>query len=146
MTRIVFYVGVAEHSRFLRRFLHSKVFIPRKTAFIYAAETALDDLDRALWDGEFLPHQRLGEGEGADMPAPIMLSSVAPAPEFHCDIMVSCVAEVPTALIGRFPVCVDIVGADEASKKAGRLRYRYFQDHGYSVEVVNIGKKPGRTT
>ncbi|MCH9758659.1 MAG: DNA polymerase III subunit chi [Proteobacteria bacterium] len=151
MTRVIFYVGIADRRAFLYRFLHRKVFLPQQTALIYGSEEAVTELDRMLWEEGFLPHQRLdsdsgdreegGDGEESGNEAPIILTSTAPAPEYSCDIFISLTAEVPKALIGRFNTCVDIIGTSETSKQAGRERYRYFKDNGYQLEVVDMSKK-----
>lgn len=109
----------------------------QKTALIYAAETVLAELDNILWDTDFLPHQLLTSETASE--APIMLTSAAPPPEYTCDILISLGSEVP-AFAGSFPVLVDVIGTSEDSKKAGRRRHSYFKDHGYSIEVMDMGQ------
>lgn len=137
MTRIIFYLNVANRARFLNRFLHRKVFMPRQTALIYGSEAALQEVDRALWEEHFLPHQRL---QNADAATPIVLTSEAPPPEHACDILISLAPEVPTAFAFRFVAFVDVVGTSDAEKVAARERYRYFKENGYSPEVIDMGK------
>ena len=139
MTRVVFYVNVANRLRFLRQFLHRKVFIPRQTALVYGNEHTLEAVDRELWEENFLPHAYLHGDE--DATAPIMLTSETPPPAHTCDILISLAAEVPANFAGRFGAFVDVVTRDEQSKQAGRARYLYFKENGYSPEVIDMGRK-----
>lgn len=138
MTRIVFYINVAAPAAFLRRFLHRKVFLPQLTGLIYAPAPLIAELDETLWDDSFLPHEVLAEDGVAA--APIMLASSAPPPEFGSDILVSLAPEVPD-FASSFPTCVEILANDEASRQAGRRRYGYFREHGYPIEIIDMGKK-----
>ena len=140
MTRVIFYINVADSARFLRRFLHNKVFKSRQTALIYGGETVLEKVDSDLWAESFLPHQRLDPEDESDT-APILLTSETPPPQHRCDILISLAEEVPTAFAGRFPAFVDIIGTGDKDKQAGRERYRYFQEHGYPLEVVDMKGK-----
>ena len=137
MTRIIFYVNVPNRGEFLHKFLRRKVFIAHKTALIYAAAAALPELDSMLWEKGFLPHQIFTADVAAE--APIMLTAEAPPPEYTCDMLISLGSEVP-AFAGSFPVLVDVVGSGDETKKAGRQRYSYFKDHGYSIEVMDMAK------
>ena len=145
MTRVIFYVNVADLYGFLQRFLQRKVFLHRQKALIYAPEAVIEQLDCSLWEQFFLPHQRLTAPQDEEAAAPIMLTSEMPPPEYQTDMLISLAAEVPTAFAGRFDVFIDVVGSDEASRKKGRARFRYFKDHGYSLEVIDMGaKSPSR--
>lgn len=133
MTRVIFYTGIADKGRFLKKFLLKKVFEPGKTAFIYASEETVAHLDDDLWMHDFLPHARLD----ADVEAPILLGSVAPPPEYQADMLI-CLRTNAPAFSSRFPVYVDLIDNSEDSKRRGRDRYRYFKDHGYPINVYKM--------
>ena len=56
------------------------------------------------------------------------ISHLAPRPE-QAEIVVS-VADEPVADYSSFIRVAEIVGSEEAEKKSGRTRYRFYRDHG----------------
>lgn len=100
-------------------------------------EAALQEMDQLLWrfsDRSFIPHEVAPAGED---PAPVLLTR---APLSHAaDLLVNLTGELPVdfTLHGRV---AELVGADEASKLAGRERYRRYREAGAELETFDLGR------
>ena len=90
-----------------------------------AEARTLDDLLWTFSQSSFVPHS-CGYNDEAD--APVRISHLAPSPE-QAEIVVS-VADEPVADYSSFIRVAEIVGSEEAEKKSGRTRYRFYRDHG----------------
>lgn len=139
MTRITLYYNVEDRLKFLCIFLHRHVFRPRQTALIYCGAGFLPRLDDALWENAlFLPHEIWTDSPPPSPSTPILITATLPPPEHTRDILIPLTPTVPTALLGRYPACVDIVGATEKSKIHGRTRTKYYKDNGYNLTMINM--------
>ena len=85
----------------------------------------LDDLLWTFSQSSFVPHS-CGDNDKTD--APVRISHLAPHPE-QAEIVVS-VADEPVADYSSFIRVAEIVGDEEAEKKSGRTRYRFYRNHG----------------
>ena len=136
MTRVIFYTEITNRALFLKKFLFKKVFLPGKTAFIYADERTVAHLDDDLWMDGFLPHSRMED----EVEAPVLLDSKQPQPEYTADMLIS-LRNNPPPFAGRFPVYIDLIDNTDDNKRRGRERYRYFKEHGYPINVYKTGGK-----
>lgn len=94
-------------------------------------------LDRLLWtyrDGSFLPHGLVGEVDPTLNP--VLVGSQSDVSEEH-DVLINLSNEVP-AFFSRFERVAEPVGRDPESRSAGRDRYRFYRDRGYTLETHNI--------
>jgi len=95
----------------------------------------LETIDAALWQTEptdFVAHCR------ADAPAEVLMRSpvvLAPAPDAslpHRSVLVNLGSGVPAGF-ERFERLIELVAGDEASRGAGRVRWRHYKDRGYGL-------------
>jgi len=94
-------------------------------------------LDRLFWtyreDG-FVPHGVIGR-DAADL-NPILIGNGADADDEH-DVLINLGRNVPT-FFGRFSRMIECIDHDPEIKQAGRDRFRYYREHGYSLRTYNI--------
>ncbi len=94
----------------------------------------LDDLLWTFSQSSFVPHTC---GDGVDKTsAPVQISHSTPRPE-QAEIVVS-VADQPVSDYSSFIRVAEIVGCEEAEKKSGRARYRFYRDHGVEPQTHRI--------
>ena len=139
MTRIDFYITSNEEALGRERFacrLARKVFGLGEPMHIHTGnEAQLARLDELLWtfsDASFLPHARLG----ATPDAPITLDCER-VPEPVPGLLINLADEVP-AFFSRFARLAEVIGADPASREAGREHFRFYRDRGYALQVHNV--------
>ena len=102
-----------------------------------ADDTALRAMDELLWrfsDRSFVPHDIAPAGED---PAPVLLAHEPLA--VPADLLVNLTGDLPVdfTLHGRV---AELVAGDEASKLAGRERYRRYRDAGAELETFDLGR------
>lgn len=141
MTRIKMYINVADRLRLLYSLL-SRHILPRgMRAFVFVgSEEEAAQVDRYLWTavpGEFLPHARAESEAAADSPA--VVGTGEPEAAFHNGVLVSWAAEAPP-FFGRFDSLVDIVHHRPQDTQAARVRYQWYQSHGYEIDINNMSK------
>ena len=144
MTRVALYVRVSDKLRLLYMLLSRRI-VPRgmRTFILAADDEEAEKVDRYLWTaaaGEFLPHARAESEAAADSPAVVGTSE--PAADFHADNLVSWGAETPP-FFGRFSCLVDIAENRPRDIEAARVRYKFYQEHGYPIDLHNMSEKTG---
>ena len=95
-------------------------------------------LDEMLWtfrQGSFVPHEVLETGMPAR--APVSIGSGNDHPD-QGDLLVN-LSEEPPAFAEKFARIAEIVGSDEASRAAGRERFRHYRDLGIEPTTHQIG-------
>lgn len=93
------------------------------------AETA--EFDELLWtfaDGSFVPHAPLPAEPAVAAHTPVLVGTSG-LPESHRDVLINLAPDAPPDFSSYARVC-DLVGGDEADKKAGRQRWRVYRDAG----------------
>jgi DNA polymerase-3 subunit chi len=98
------------------------------------ATAALDDL---MWREPatgFVPHCRLASPLAEETP---VLVDHALEHEGPAAVLVNLHRE-PPPFFGRFERLAEIVGADEASAAAGRLRWRFYRERGYELRSHDL--------
>ena len=97
-----------------------------------------DQLDQLLWtfrDGSFVPHERLVP-DRKQARAPIRIGT----PEVYSaegEFLINLCDVVPTFFAG-YSRIAEIVAADEASRKAGRERFRQYRELGVEPTTHKI--------
>ena len=94
-------------------------------------------VDRLLWtfrDQSFVPHGLLGRVD--PMLNPVLVTSGEDAGEEH-DVLINLAEQVP-AFFSRFLRVAECVDTDPAVRAASRLRFRYYRDHGYPLNTVEV--------
>jgi DNA polymerase-3 subunit chi len=101
------------------------------------AETA--ELDELMWtfsDRSFVPHAVWPAEPAVAEHTPVLIASGA-LPESHRGVLINLAAEAVPAATGFGRIC-EIVGADEAAKKAARARWRSYREAGLAPESHNL--------
>lgn len=139
MTEIDFYVldNVSPQGRaIIACRLVEKAFELGHRIYLHAADAAsATALDAELWrfrPGAFLPHELL---DGAN-DAPILLGHGEP-PTDERYLLVNLAPEVP-AFFSRFERVAEIVNEEPAVREAGRERFRFYRDRGYSLRTHKL--------
>lgn len=157
-TRVDFYVlsGTAETTRltFVCR-LAEKAFAQAHKVYVHAASAAEAlQLDELLWtyrDASFVPHA-LAETRAAladDEPPAVLIgydgasgdTGTLPIAEEISNVPVSLLInmsdEVPP-FFDRFARVAELVDADEEHRRLGRERFKYYRDHGCTLETHRL--------
>ena len=132
MTSIDFYFNAEDKLQVACR-LAGKALAQKKRLLIYAPEPeTAQRLDRMLWTWPptgFVPHCQVHDHEAAQTPVLIATDSEAPQ---ACEVLLNLSPETPPHF-ERFERLLELVGADEAERAAGRERYRYYRSRGYAI-------------
>ena len=138
MTRIFFYHGAADRLAAACDLL-GKAAAQGKAVLVYAPEPAVAaELDRFLWirpPTGFVPHCL------ADSPlvsqTPIVIASTLDNP-LQDERLMNLGKDVPPNF-SRFTSLIEVVGAAEDERLAGRERVRFYKDRGYAVQFFDLG-------
>ncbi len=113
---------------------------PQRLVLLLEDRQQLAQLDEALWsfsDIDFLPHVQANHPLAAQTPVLLSLEAQLDLPEPAILINLKRLA-LPEPQ--RFARVFDIVSSEEADKLAGRERYRFYQQQGYTLKhfVANM--------
>ncbi len=147
MTRVDFYILADSSPRARDIFacrLVEKAYNLGHGVYIHAADASqAQALDKLLWtfkQNSFLPHGL--EGESPDPQVPVIIGHQPrledPGQSQQRPVLVNLAPEVPL-FFSSFERVAEIVDQSETHKTAGRQRYRFYRDRGYSLESHNIG-------
>jgi len=141
MTQVDFYIlqdGAPEAPPLFACRLVEKAYKQGHRVYINADSAAqLRQLDDLLWTfraGSFLPHAVYAGAADAEQP---VLLGHAVEPDGMADVLVNLDSAVPP-WFGRFSRVAEPVGAGEAARSAGRARYRFYQDRGYTLNTHKL--------
>lgn len=142
MTRIDFYLVPGEDAQGLRTVacrLAEKAYRQGYTVYLRtASEKESRSLDELLWtfrQGSFVPHE-IYSGESKD--TPVSIGHGARMPEI-VDVLINLDRVFPSGF-DRFARVAELINDDEAVKAAGRLRYKGYQEQGYSPQIHNLDR------
>jgi DNA polymerase III subunit chi len=132
MTSIDFYFNAPDRLQVACR-LAGKALAQKQRLLVYApdADTA-GRIDKMLWTWPatgFVPHCMAHDRLAGETPVLIVAGDETP-PE--CELLLNLGGECPPHF-ERFQRLLEVVGADEEERKAGRARYRYYLDRGYRI-------------
>lgn len=137
MTEVTFYTFAADPTDVARR-LAAKAWAAGKQVFVYAPDPAqAEHFDRLLWTQPalaFVPHCRDSDPLAAETPV-VIGANAAVLP--RADVIVNLGEHWPPDF-ARFERLLEIVGADDASRAAGRERYRFYQTRGYALSTHDL--------
>ncbi|HLS87078.1 MAG TPA: DNA polymerase III subunit chi [Burkholderiales bacterium] len=132
MTTIDFYFNAPDRLQLACR-LAGKALSQGKRMVLYAPEPELASrVDRLLWTWPatgFVPHCPVHDRLAEETPILIAANDQTPP---GCEILLNLAADCPPHF-ARFSRLLELVGTDEAEKAAGRSRYRFYRDRGYSI-------------
>jgi DNA polymerase-3 subunit chi len=132
VTSIDFYFNAEDRLQVACR-LAGKALAQNKRLLIYAPEPELAGrIDRLLWSWPaigFVPHVPAHDPLAAETPVLIGGGEDTPA---GVSLLLNLSAAHPPHF-ERFERLLEVVGADEEEKKAGRERFRFYRDRGYPI-------------
>ena len=132
MTTIDFYFNAEDRLQVACR-LAAKAATQNTRMVIYAPDgDTASRIDKLLWTWQalaFVPHCAAHDPLAPD--TPILLSSIEETPP-GCELLLNLGVEPPPHF-ERFARLLEVVGADEAQKQAGRERYKFYQARGYKI-------------
>jgi DNA polymerase III subunit chi len=139
VTTIDFYFNADDRFQVACR-LAGKVVAQKKRMLIYAPEPeAASRIDKMLWTWPaigFVPHCALHDPLAGETPV-LIAPHLEEAPQ--CELLLNLGAETPPHF-ERFERLLEIVPAEEAERKAGRDRYRFYQVRGYKISSHDLAK------
>lgn len=136
MTEVQFHFNTPDRLGYACRLLR-KAYRKGAGVAVTGPPDDLDALDRALWvldDIDFVPHLRVREP--ALVPArqrrsPLWLVDSLDA-ALHLPVVVN-LGDDPARGFESFERVIEIVGNDDASREAGRARWRHYASRGYVI-------------
>ncbi|CAG2149463.1 DNA polymerase III subunit chi [compost metagenome] len=138
MTRIDFHSNVPDSLAYVCRLVR-KAYGAGQKVVVYGTAHQLTQLDARLWTFsplDFLPHCGLDSPNVAVTPI-ILAATLEGVP--HHQILVNLSPEAP-AQFASFERLIEVVGAGEAERAAGRDRYRFYRERGYPLTHHDIGQ------
>jgi DNA polymerase III subunit chi len=136
MTQIDFHVNAPAKLAYACRLARKAYGTGARSVFYAGDDRTLAEFDRLLWTFsplDFIPHCRVGDSL-ADV-TPIHLAGPDDAERcVHHDLIVNLGREQPP-YFGRFERMIEIVGADAGELDAGRVRWKFYKDRGYPLEI-----------
>lgn len=100
---------------------------------------AFDDLLWTFADRSFVPHERLGAGGGAQaQAAPVVIADDDSGGPDGRDLLVNLASGVHPGYQG-YARIAEVVDADEARRRQGRDRFRFYREQGIEPETHEIG-------
>lgn len=140
MTRIDFYFNARDPLQVACR-LAGKALGQGKRLLVHAPQAELASrIDRMLWTWPatgFVPHCLVHDALAAD--TPVLVGDSENAPQ-GCEVLLNLGADCPPHF-ERFDRLLELVGAGEDERRAGRERFRFYRDRGYSIESHDLGNR-----
>lgn len=98
-----------------------------------AEAQACDDWLWSFRPESFVPHHRLGDGAFVNAPVLIALATPAAAD----GVLLNLSTRQPRGL-AQFQRILEVIGNDETSRQAARLRWQYYKQQGFSLEKHDL--------
>ena len=137
MTTIDFYFNAGDRMQVACR-IAGKAAAQKKRLLIYAPEPELAQrIDRMLWTWPaigFVPHCLSDDALAAETPVLISTDALA---ESSCELLLNLAHDCPPHF-ERFERLLEIVAQEEEERKAGRARYKFYRDRGYSIQSHDL--------
>jgi DNA polymerase-3 subunit chi len=139
VTTIDFYFNAADPLQVACR-LAAKVLAQKKRMLIHAPEAELAArIDRMLWTWPaigFVPHCAVHDPLAAE--TPVLIGSGEPSTS-DCQVLLNLGLQSPPNF-ERFDRLLEVVGAAEEERNAGRERYRFYLERGYKIANHDLAK------
>jgi DNA polymerase-3 subunit chi len=142
VTSIDFYFNAQDRIAVACR-LAAKAFAQKQRLLIYAPQRELAErVDKLLWTQPaigFLPHCAAHDALAPRTPLLIAHDEATPA---GCGVLLNLADDCPPHF-ERFERLLEVVSAEEAQRQAGRGRYRFYRDRGYSIASHDLAASDG---
>ena len=142
MTRISFYVlkGNIEQDRqvFACRLIEKAYYQGHQIYVHTANEQQTEQLNQALWSfrpDSFIPHQ-IVNNDSSDEQCPILVGHDSTPPRLM-NLLINFAPMQPN-FFSQFERVAEFINDDDATKMAGRERYRFYQHRGYDLETFTV--------
>lgn len=135
MTEIDGHYNMPDKLGYVCRLLRKAVGAHGARLVVVAEPALLDAVDLALWrlsPADFIAHCRGGDPAHVVARSPVVLAPAGEGALPDRPILLNLGAAVPERF-ERFERLIDIVGAEEDDRAAGRLRWRHYQHRGYAI-------------
>lgn len=136
MTQVFFYHSAADRLAVAAGLIR-KAFLQRKALLVYVPDGELADaLDRRLWlvpPEDFLPHVAVDSPLAAETPV-LLARRLDAMPQD--ERLMNLGDDVPPAF-SRFASVIEVAGAGEQERLAGRRRARFYKDRGYAIRYFD---------
>ena len=137
MTSIDFYFNADDRLQVACR-LAGKALAQNKRLLVYAPDAELAQrVDRMLWTWPaigFVPHCLAGDALAAE--TPVLIASDGETPD-GVELLLNLGVESPPHF-ARFDRLLEIVSTDDEDRQAGRARFKFYRDRGYSIESHDL--------
>jgi DNA polymerase III subunit chi len=137
MTAIDFYTHVGSPLDVAARIVQ-KAWTQHGAVRVLTPDAATTDaLDRLLWTHvalSFIPHCRLSSPLAADTP---VIVDDALTHEGDASVLINLHPQAPP-FFSRFERLAEIVATDDSATAAGRARYRYYRERGYTLRTHDL--------
>jgi DNA polymerase-3 subunit chi len=137
MTRIDFHTNVGDSLLYACR-LARKAYLAAQSVVVLAEPARLSAFDERLWTFsplDFVPHC-MGDSELAACTPVVLVTDLEFAP--HHQVLLNLGAAVPSQF-ARFERLLEVVGDAAEELAAGRERYRFYRDRGYTLNNYRQG-------
>ncbi len=131
MTRIDFHTNVGDSLLYACR-LARKAYLAGQPLVVLADRARLEAFDERLWSFsplDFVPHCMADSALAARTPV-VLTTDLERVP--HHQVLMNLGATVPPQF-ARFERLLEVVGNQEDELVAGRERYRFYRDRGYTL-------------
>ena len=139
MTTIDFYFNAADPLQVACR-LAAKAIGQKKRMLVHAPDAELATrIDRMLWTWPaigFVPHCAVHDPLAAETPVLIRSGDESPS---DCQVLLNLGPQCPPHF-ERFDRLLEVVGAGEDERKAGRERYKFYLERGYKIANHDLAK------
>jgi len=140
VTTIDFYVNAADRLQVACR-LAGKAHAQRKRLLIYAPQSdTAQRIDRLLWTWPatgFVPHCFAHDAIARETPV-LITSEAGTAEAAEAAELLLNLDEACPPHFERFARLLEVVGQDDAVRREGRERYRYYRDRGYPIRTHDL--------
>ena len=133
MTRIDFHSKIPDKLSYACRLIRKAQAANTKLVVLAEDREQLNNIDSLLWtfsEQDFLPHVIAGDSLAAQ--TPIILTDDCEKALPHHHALVNLSRRTPE-FFARFERMFELVSNDEQDLVAGRERYKYYQERGYSL-------------
>jgi DNA polymerase-3 subunit chi len=140
VTKINFYSGSTDKLRTACQLSHKAMQNNVRVVLSSPDETNISTLDKLLWQyppTAFIPHCRSDADNATETPV-VLHHGEANLP--HHELLISLHAQC-LPFFSRFERVIEIVGQDTEDKQMARERFKFYQDRGYEITHVDLGKK-----
>ena len=148
MTDIEFRFNLRDPVDYACRLLRKGVMQGGAQLVVTGDAAALEAVDAALWQTEpadFIAHCRSDASPDVLQRSPVVLAAAPDAALPHRAGLVNLGSAVPAGF-ERFERLIELVAEDDASRGAGRTRWRHYKDRGYDIRHQDAFASTGGRT